>query len=88
MRTLFFLLCGMVLPAACLGLARFLRNGNGKSLTAATIGLIALWFAIAAVNPWVGVDNAGYPFRDALPIFLVIFLVPVAVTRLARWKFL
>ena len=88
MRTLLFLLGGCALSAACLGLARLLGGGSASSLNGATIGFVALWFAIAAANLWAGVHGAGYSFREELPIFLLIFLVPVALTALARWKFL
>ena len=88
MRTLLFLLGGCALAAACLGLARFLSGGSTSALNGATIGFCALWFAIAAANLWLGVASAGYAFREELPIFLLIFLVPVALTALARWKWL
>ena len=88
MRTLLFLLGGCLLSAACLGLARFLGGGGANALNGATIGFVALWFAIAAANQMVGVRSAGYAFREELPIFLLIFLAPVALTALARWKWL
>ena len=47
----------------------------GCALSAACLGLARLL-------------GAGYSFREELPIFLLIFLVPVALTALARWKFL
>jgi hypothetical protein len=43
---------------------------------------------IAAGNTWVGVSQAGYPFREELPIFLLIFLLPSIVAVLVKWKFL
>ncbi len=87
MRTLLFLLGGCALAAACLGLARLLGGGNANSLTGATLGFVALGFAIAGANLWIGVNSAGYAFREELPIFLLIFLVPAALAVLARWKF-
>ncbi|WP_219216520.1 hypothetical protein [Variovorax boronicumulans] len=43
------------------------------------IVFVPLWFVVAAVNMCVGVARAGYGFMEELPIFLVLFLVPVAV---------
>jgi hypothetical protein len=37
---------------------------------------------------WMGVTNAGYSFREELPIFLLIFALPAAVAVLVKWKFL
>jgi hypothetical protein len=86
MRTLLITLGGIALSAVCLGLAAFLAPGRGSALTWATVGFVALWFAIAAANLWVGVSRAGYAFREELPIFLLIFLVPALAAVLARWK--
>lgn len=47
-----------------------------------------LWFVMAAANMWVGVSQAGYSFREELPIFLLIFLLPVAVAVFVKWKVL
>jgi hypothetical protein len=32
--------------------------------------------------------SAGYSFREELPIFLVILLVPVIAAALVKWRFL
>jgi hypothetical protein len=37
---------------------------------------------------WIGMTEAGYPFMEELPIFLLIFLVPAAVAGFVKWKFL
>jgi hypothetical protein len=84
MRTLIVIIGGFVMWAASLGVARLL----GGSMKTATITFVALWFAIAAANMWVGVSQAGYSFREELPIFLLIFLLPAVVALLVRWKFL
>jgi hypothetical protein len=47
-----------------------------------------MWFGAAAVNMWVGVTRAGYSFREELPIFLLIFLVPRLVAVTVKLKFL
>jgi hypothetical protein len=43
---------------------------------------------IAAFNMWTGVAKAGYSVAEELPVFALIFLVPVAVAILVRWRFL
>jgi hypothetical protein len=48
-----------------------------------TILFVILWFPPAAANMWVGVYRAGYSFREELPIFSLIFLLPATVAALA-----
>lgn len=88
MRTLLILVGGFVLWGACLGIARLTAAGSQSALTTATLAFVGLWFALAALNLWVGVTRAGYAFTEELPIFLLIFLVPAAVAAVVRWKFL
>ena len=57
-------------------------------MTLATAAFVAIWFVAAAMNMWIGVSRAGYSFQEELPIFLLIFLLPVAVAILVKWKFL
>jgi len=57
-------------------------------MTVATVVFAAIWFVVAAANMWMGVSQAGYSFQEELPIFLLIFLVPVAVAVVVKWKFL
>ena len=54
----------------------------------ATTVFSVLWFVVAAANLWIGVSRAGYSFQEELPIFLLIFLLPVAVAFFVKWKFL
>jgi len=57
-------------------------------MTIATAAFAAIWFVVAAANMWLGVSRAGYSFQEELPIFLLIFLLPVAVAVVVKWKFL
>jgi hypothetical protein len=57
-------------------------------MTTATVAFVAIWFVAAAVSLWLGVSRAGYSFREELPIFLLIFLLPAAVAVFVRWRFL
>ena len=84
MRTLIIILCGLALWGASIGVARLLA-GSAKT---ATIAFVVLWFVIAATNMWIGIYQAGYTFKEELPIFLLIFLLPVVVAILVKWKFL
>jgi hypothetical protein len=88
MRTLVFILGGFVLFGACVGVAKLMSNGLSDSMRMATIVFTALWFVIAAANMWVGIAKAGYSFFEELPIFLLIFLLPVAVAVFVKWKVL
>jgi hypothetical protein len=48
---------------------------------------ITIWSVVAAVNMWIGVAQACYPFAEEFPIFLLIFLVPAAAAIVIKWKF-
>lgn len=88
MRTLIIVFGGFVLWGASLGVARLLGGSSALSTWTATIVFTVLWFVLAAANMWVGVSQAGYSFWEELPIFLLIFLLPVAVAVFVKWKVL
>jgi len=88
MRTGIIILAGFALWAICLGLAKWLVGWTSASTTMATAAFITVWFIAAAVNMWMGVTRAGYAFREELPIFLLIFLVPSIVAGVVKWRFL
>jgi hypothetical protein len=88
MRTLLFLLVGLLLLASCLLLGRLFAAGYPGATQLATIAFISLWLAIAGTNVWVGVAKAGYTISDELPIFLLVFGVPALVAVVVKWKFL
>jgi len=69
MRTLLFLVVGLLLLAACLLLGRLFAGSYPSATELATIAFISLWLAIAGANLWVGVAKAGYTITDELPIF-------------------
>jgi hypothetical protein len=82
MRTVIIILGGFALWAVCLGIAKLLASSSSSSTTYATTAFVALWFVAAASNMWIGVSRAGYSFQEELPIFLLIFLLPAAVSVL------
>jgi len=88
MRTLIFLVGGLVLWGICLGIAKLIASGSASAMTVATAVFVAIWFVVAAGNLWLGVSQAGYSFKEELPIFLLIFLVPAAAAVFVKWKFL
>jgi len=87
MRTVIIIVAGLILLAICLGASRLLASDDKPAMAKAIWLFIALWFVVAAVNMWVGVTQAGYGAMEELPIFLLIFGLPVAVALLVKWKF-
>ena len=88
MRTIIIILGGFLIWGACLGISRLISGTDSASMTRATAAFVALWLVAAAWNMWVGVSHAGYSFREELPIFLLIFLLPAVVAISVRWKLL
>jgi hypothetical protein len=85
MRTAVIILAGFLVWGLCVGAAKMSANPSRGIGTATTVFLL-VWFFAAAVNMYFGVARAGYAFREELPIFLVIFLVPAIVAVVAqRW---
>lgn len=88
MRTALFLVAGLLLLIASLLLGRlFSANYPGATLVA-TGAFIGLWLIIAGLNMWIGVAKVGYSVAEELPIFLLIFAVPVILAVILKWKVL
>jgi hypothetical protein len=85
MRTLLFLVAGLLPLAGFLLLAKLFSPNYPDAARLATIAYVALWFIAAGVNMWVGVAKAGYSATEELPIFLLIFGVPAAVALVLNW---
>jgi hypothetical protein len=86
MRTALIIAGGFVLWGICVGIAKYMAGASATATTAATVIFVAVWFCAAALNMWMGVAKTGYSFREELPIFLVIFLLPALVAVVAKWK--
>lgn len=84
MRTLIILISGIALFFSMVSLAKLFKPINTSFVFWC---FIVVWFVVAAVNMWIGVSSAGYTFKDELPIFLVIFLIPVVIATFFRNKF-
>jgi hypothetical protein len=52
---------------------------RGHSFRKALPFFAGIWAVAAGINLWVGVARAGYSFAEELPIFLVVFAVPVLI---------
>jgi hypothetical protein len=85
MRTALIILGGLIAWGVFVAAAKASPNPS-RALGTATIAFVVGWFVVAAINMYFGVARAGYAFRDELPIFLVIFLLPVIMAVVAqRW---
>ena len=88
MRTLLFLVAGLLLLASCLVLAKLFSSNYPDAFRVATIAFVVLWLVITAANMWVGVTKAGYSVAEELPIFLMLFAVPAVIAIVLKWRFL
>ena len=86
MRTTLFLLVGLLLLAAFAVLAKLFSTHYPGAPAIAFVAYVVVWLAIAAFNMWVGVAKAGYSTIEELPVFLLIFAVPVALAAVLRWR--
>ena len=86
MRTAIIIAIGFALWATCLGVAKLAGGAKPLAMTPATIVFAVLWFCVAAWNMWNGVSRAGYSVSEELPIFFVIFLLPVVVALVLTWR--
>lgn len=87
MRTAIIIAGGLVMLALFLLAARWLGDGNTKTLVLAAQIFIPVWAALAGINMWIGVSQAGYSVAEELPILLLIIAPPAAAAAFAWWKF-
>jgi hypothetical protein len=85
MRTAIIIVGGIAL-LGLFALAGWWLGGGPRSTATAAKCFLAVWFAVAAVNMWLGVSRAGYSFVEELPIFLVIFAIPAAGAVFIWWR--
>jgi len=88
MRTLLFLVAGLLLVAAFMLLAKLFATQFPDAPRVATLSFLVLWLIVAGFNMWLGVSKAGYSVTDELPIFLLIFGVPAVAAALLKWRLL
>ncbi len=87
MRTMLFLLSGVLLLAVFFILAKLFSGPFPRAPATALAGFAIAWLGVAAFNMWAGVAKAGYSVAEEAPIFLVIFVVPAALAVVIKWKF-
>jgi len=87
MRTVIIIAGGFFLLTASLVVLRLMRKSSTVAARRTIRAFIAVWFVVAVVNMWIGVTQAGYTFTEELPIFLVIFLLPVGAAFVIQRKF-
>jgi hypothetical protein len=86
-RTAIIIVGGFVLLGVFLLAARWLGGGNAKAMVLAAQVFIPVWIALAGVNMWIGVSQAGYSVGEELPILLLIVAPPAAAAVFAWWKY-
>jgi hypothetical protein len=87
MHTARILAAGFALLGLLLLIAPRLKASGARPIVFAAKIFVPLWFAVALVNLWIGINRAGYSAAQEWPIFLVVFGVPAAVAWLLRWWF-
>ncbi len=83
MHTIMVVLGGFLLLGVCLLAGRL----AAKPMAMAALIFIPIWLAAALINLWLGVSRAGYSVAEELPIFLLVFAIPVVVALFIWWKF-
>ena len=82
MRTVSFVVIGLILAGVSFWLAKLFGLSAATALKAFSV----LWLALSAVNLYLGVAKAGYPLAVELPVFAVVFGLPaVAAYFTQRW---
>ena len=88
MRTILFLVSGLLLMSSFLIVAKlFSEHFPSAPNWALALGL-GLWLVVTAVNMWIGVSKAGYSVAEELPILALLLLMPAVAAILVRWRFL
>ncbi|WP_111655328.1 hypothetical protein [Isoalcanivorax indicus] len=85
MRTLIVIVGGIILWAVITGVAKLFNDHASSSWKPVAI-FATIWLMITSWNIWVGVTQAGYTLMQELPIFLLTYLLPVAVAVFIKYK--
>jgi hypothetical protein len=84
MHVALVILAGLVLLGVFV-LFGWLWGASAAAMSLAAKLFVPAWLVLAVVNMWVGVHHAGYSVREELPILLVVFLVPAALSGFLVW---
>ena len=85
MRTVIIIAGGLVLLAVFLAVGRWM-GGDSLGMVRGAQYFIPIWLAMAAINLYVGVTQAGYTVAEEAPIFAVIVAIPAAVAAILWWR--
>lgn len=85
MRTLTFLIAGLLMLAGFFLLAKLLAVSYSSARTWATAIFIGLWLIVTVFNLLGGI-KAGYSFVEELPVFLLLFGLPALISIVLRLK--
>ena len=84
MHTAIVIFIGFAVLGVCAAIGHYLAGAAG--IAAAALVFVPLWFLGAGANLVVGVSKAGYTVSEEMPIFLLVFAIPVAAAVLLWWK--
>ncbi|MFZ6861154.1 hypothetical protein ACO0K7_00810 [Undibacterium sp. Ji67W] len=84
MHTIIVIAAGIIILVSGLFLGNIYDGGSSGMILAAKI-FIPLWFGLAFVNMYFGVQR-GYSWAEEFPIFLGIFLLPAIISVVIIWK--
>ena len=88
MRTILFLVSGLLLMSSFLIVAKLFSEHFPSAPNGALVLGLGLWLAVTGVNMWIGVSKAGYSVAEELPILALLFLMLAVAAILVRWRFL
>ena len=86
MRTAVFVIAGFALLALLLIITRAFKPSLARASEIAVPGFIVLWALAAGINMWMGLSQPNNSFMAELPIFLIIFLLPVTAALFVKWN--
>ena len=86
MRTALFLAAGFLVLGGALILAKLFQQNFPAAATGGVVAFGVFWLAVTGFNMWAGVTRAGYSVGEEMPIFLLLFGVPLIAAILLRWK--
>lgn len=77
MHTVKVVFSGLGLLGACSLIAR--RTSPDQAAQTMLKLFVPLWLIGSGLNLYVGVKRAGYPLREEVKPFLVVFLIPIVI---------
>ncbi len=88
MRTAIIILCGIVLWAVSVMLAKRFGKPGGTAVADTTLAFITVWLLATLTSLWIGVAHGGYSLQEGIPVFIAIFAVPAAIAAIVQKVYL